>query len=144
MELYQTIYGKRLFEHEIPEINRNLNKIAVQLDLIAKNLSKLVLDINKQEQEKSTTITSLVLNNIELLKSIKISDVFSKRITNSLENSRYRMFNLYDLVTSKMNDLNRVRNFGPKCFYEISEFFKLHNLDYEMDDNEILNTKINL
>ena len=84
-QLHETGYGRRLFEHELPQLNKSLERIATALE----NLSK---------KEEEVVLNSSTADIIPLLKSIKLKDIFSARVVNCLWQS-WRFSNLYEFST---------------------------------------------
>ena len=60
-QLHETMYGRKLLEHDIPEISRQLKRIA---DLLEKTLEK---SENKSKTKKNTDILSYFLLFINFL-----------------------------------------------------------------------------
>ena len=68
-ELHETLLGKKLIQHDIPEIAKQLERIA---DLLDKILS---------EKEKK-------ISNIEYLKSVRVTDFGLSRLMTLINNDR--------------------------------------------------------
>jgi DNA-directed RNA polymerase alpha subunit len=126
-QFHETGYGRRFFDHELPELNKNLNRIADALEKLAMDKEKVV------ENE---------FDNISFLKSIKIDRVFSIRVYNSLTTSRNPKYNLFELVQSSETELLRNKHFGVKCLWEVTEFLKSMNLDLDMSIEQIEAAKL--
>jgi len=146
-QLHETGYGRRLFEYEIPELNRNLSKISEMsehLELFSNYLARIADALEKisekqQPIEISTGLSSEDIikdnlkNNIALLSSFKLKDIFSIRVSNAL----LPKHNLYELVKSTEKELLATKNFGLKCLWEVNEFLSKKGLQLEMDDSLI-------
>jgi DNA-directed RNA polymerase alpha subunit len=128
IQFHETGYGRKFFNHEIPELNKNLNRIADALE-------KLAMEKEKVEIENE-------FDNISFLKSIKIDKVFSIRVYNSLTTSRNPKYNLFELVQSSETELLRNKHFGVKCLWEVTEFLKSMNLDLDMSIEQIEAAKL--
>ena len=127
-QLHETGYGRRLFEHELPELNRNLKRIADALE-----------KLNEEKKPVAPVAPPEVPNNIKVLSSIKLTDIFSIRISNALLNCRNPKQTLYQLVVSTESDLMSVKNFGAKCLWEIKAFLHNKKLILDMSEDEINN-----
>jgi len=128
IQFHETGYGRKFFNHEIPELNKNLNRIADALE-------KLAMEKEKVEIEND-------FDNISFLKSIKIDKVFSIRVYNSLTTSRNPKYNLFELVQSSETELLRNKHFGVKCLWEVTEMLKSMNLDLDMSIEQIEAAKL--
>jgi len=126
-QFHETGYGRRFFDHELPELNKNLNRIADALEKLAIEKEKVV------ENE---------FDNISFLKSIKIDRVFSIRVYNSLTTSRNPKYNLFELVQSSETELLKNKHFGLKSLWEVTEFLKSMNLDLDMSIEQIEAAKL--
>ena len=163
-QLHETGYGRRLFEYEIPELNRNLSKISEigeHLEMISIYLGKIADAMEKNlhpepEPEPKTPSpshkfylnTDNIQDNISFLKSIEIlnnAQLFSIRIFNCLYGGFPKVFpseriakrNFYELVTSNEAELRQIRNFGTKCLFEIEQLLSSCKLKINMTDEEI-------
>lgn len=173
-QLHETIYGKRFFEYELPELNRNLKKIAEAMLQLTETLKpkstqqspitshstpirndsplftnvpgmtqKMVDFMNKCFENQNTTIDAdNNADNIKILSSIKLKDIFSIRIVNSLLNCRNPKTNLYQLVISPERELMGIKNFGAKCLWEVKQYLSLYGLDIDMANEEILKSDL--
>jgi len=154
-QFHETGYGRRFFEHELPELNRSLKRIADALEKNSEPKSSPSSKIDDDYLKIPGLVDRLIeaniipdvslkpINNIDLLKSLKIPDFFSIRITNCLlESRRGEKTNLYQLITSKESELMHIKNFGVKCLWEVKNFLASYNLELDMNDEEIL--RVNL
>ena len=48
-ELHETMYGKRLFEHQLPELLKQITNIAKSLQEISKELAAITAEIKEEE-----------------------------------------------------------------------------------------------
>ena len=48
-ELHETMYGKRLFEHQLPELVKQITNIAKSLQEISKELAAITAEIKEEE-----------------------------------------------------------------------------------------------
>ena len=130
-QLHETMYGKRLFEYELPQLNRNLSRIADALEKMNTE--------NKNRIDFPSTTSPILNNAIDFLSSIRLDEIFSKRVSNSLSDNRSNkvITNLYQLVKNSERDLLRIRNFGQKCQFEVREYLSKRNLELGMDDYDI-------
>jgi len=141
-QFHETGYGRRFFEHELPELNRNLKRIADALENRSEvnteilNLTSQILEKTK-EQPAVTIADSNFQDNLSLLRSVKIKDVFSIRISNALLYCKYPKHNLLQLVTSKERELLSTKNFGAKCLTEVNEYLSKVGLELDMTEEEI-------
>jgi DNA-directed RNA polymerase alpha subunit len=120
-ELHETLLGKKLIQHDIPEIAKQLERIA---DLLDKILS---------EKEKK-------ISNIEYLKSVRVSDFgISTRLSNVLKELNIRT--IYDVVIKKEEDLQIIKNrFGQKSMLELKDILNLFGIySLGMTDENINN-----
>ena len=143
-QLHETGYGRRLFEHELPELNKSLSRIATALEKISNQDSKdeSMVNVfqnwlNNQLTKKEIQPEEIVTDNISLLRSIKLKDIFSIRISNALLFCKYPKHNLLHLVQSKESELMATKNFGAKCLWEVNEYLSKRGLDFEMSDQDI-------
>jgi hypothetical protein len=49
-ELHETMYGKRLFEHQLPELLKQITAIAKSLQEISKEISVLTAELIDEEE----------------------------------------------------------------------------------------------
>jgi len=49
-ELHETMYGKRLFEHQLPELLKQITNIAKSLQEISKEISVLTAELIDEEE----------------------------------------------------------------------------------------------
>lgn len=156
-QFHETGYGRRFFEHELPELNRNIKRVADALEKIvekpliksqplfnveetsiATGLNKSIIEfMNKCFEKQETKETLVNQDNISILKSIKLTDIFSVRITNSLLYCRNPKHNLYQLLISTERELMATKNFGAKCLHEITEYLSARNLELNMTEEEL-------
>jgi len=121
-QLHETGYGRRLFEHELPELNKSLSRIANALEKIIAGDNKSAIP---QFQKVRTASNHL--------QDILLEDIFSAnvRISNALKDSK--ILNLYQLVKLKEKDLLKTRNFGAKCLWEVKKYLSEIGLKLEME-----------
>ena len=127
-ELHETLMGRKLIEHDIPEIAKQLKRIADSMDKIY------------QEKEEQKEKIEKGLQNIQYLKSIRLDDdiSFSTRVKNTFDgkfndNGNLNQINirtLYDLVKTNEQTLKNSRGFGYKCLTEINNFLKFFYILY--------------
>jgi DNA-directed RNA polymerase alpha subunit len=117
-ELHDTLMGRKLIQHDLPEIARQLERIANSLDKI----------LSEKENK---------ISNIDYLKSIRVTDFdLSTRLSNVLKELNIRT--IYDLVTKKEEDFKTIKNrFGQKSMLELKDIlnhFGIYSL-YWTDEN---------
>ena len=114
--LHETLMGKKLIQHDIPEIAKQLERIANSLDKI--------LSEKEKESEK--------ISNIDYLKSIRVTDFdLTTRLSNVLKELNIRT--IYDVVTKKEEDLQIIKNrFGQKSLLELKDILYLFGI-YSLD-----------
>jgi len=105
-ELHETLMGRKLIQHDIPEIAKQLERIANSLDKI--------LSEKETEGEKK-------VNNIDYLKSIRVTDFdLTTRLANVLKELNIRT--IYDVVTKKEEYFKTIKNrFGQKSMFELKD-----------------------
>lgn len=126
-ELHETLMGKKLIQHDIPEI-------AIQLERIANSLDK-ILSEKEKESEK--------ISNIDYLKSIRVTDFdLTTRLSNVLKELNIRT--IYDVVIKKEEDLQIIKNrFGQKSLLELKDILYLFGIySLGMTDENIINAVI--
>jgi DNA-directed RNA polymerase alpha subunit len=136
-QLHETGYGRRLFEHELPELNKSLSRIAIALEKISNQDSKDMVQIFQDWLNKNKEPNEVVTDNISLLRSIKLKTIFSVRIANALLFCKYPKHNLFDLCISKESELKSTKNFGAKCLWEVNEYLSKRGLEFEMNETDI-------
>lgn len=125
--LHETLMGKKLIQHDIPEIAKQLERIANSLDKI--------LSEKEKESEK--------ISNIDYLKSIRVTDFdLTTRLSNVLKELNIRT--IYDVVTKKEEDLQIIKNrFGQKSLLELKDILYLFGIySLGMTDENIINAVI--
>lgn len=140
MLLHETIMGKKLIEQDIPQIAKQLSRIANSLEIL----------VNKQEEFKEDKN-----DNLEYLKSVSMYDLkLSFRCTNTLKN-KMRLFyeefkeyqpkniTLYHLVLLEEEQLMNLRNFGLKSLTELKQELKKFNLYLGVKPDDIPKLSIN-
>ena len=126
-ELHETLMGKKLIQHDIPEIAKQLERIANSLDKI----------LSEKETEGQK------VNNIDYLKSIRVTDFdLTTRLANVLKELNIR--NIYDVVSKNEEYFKTIKNrFGQKSMFELKDIlnhFGIYSLG--MTDENITNAVI--
>jgi len=49
-ELHETMYGKRLFEHQLPELLKQITNISSSLREISKEIAVITAEIKEEEE----------------------------------------------------------------------------------------------
>jgi DNA-directed RNA polymerase alpha subunit len=145
-ELHETLMGRKLIQHDIPEIAKQLSRIADALDCMLETIDFYVdsapkeeIKVNKEEE------------NIEYLKSIRINDLdLSVRCINALQDGihyffeeftdkyyRKNIITLYHLILIQEEDIMKLRNFGLKSFTELKESLECFNLYLGIEKTDI-------
>jgi DNA-directed RNA polymerase alpha subunit len=137
-ELHETLMGKKLIQHDIPEIAKQLSRIADALDCMLETIDfyndappKEII-VNKEEE------------NIEYLKSIRIDDLaLSVRCINAIQDgihyffeefkgesifNRKKVITLYHLILIEEEQFAKLRNMGLKSVTELKESLENFNL----------------
>ena len=141
-ELHETLMGRKLIEHDIPEIAKQLSRIA---DALEKNYNDDAPPkenkINKEEE------------NINYLKSVRINDLnLSVRCYNAIQDQiqflfeefkvasrfdRNKVITLYHLILIEENVITKLRNMGLKSITELKESLKCFNLYLGVEEKDI-------
>jgi DNA-directed RNA polymerase alpha subunit len=138
--LHETLMGKKLIQHDIPEIAKQLSRIADALDCILETKDTPPKN-NKQEE------------NINYLKSVRINDLnLSVRCYNAIQDQihllfeefnkvsrfdRNKVITLYHLILIEENDITKLRNMGLKSITELKESLKCFNLYLGVEEKDI-------
>jgi len=123
----RTGYGKRLFEYELPEMNRNLERIAKALEKLDELSGKLCLCGPEIEPKKEP--------NMDIM-NYPLNKIFTPRIFNSL--NKINVLTLMDFLKMTKEDMLMVKGLGNKSLYvDISNFLEINRISLGMNDKQL-------